>query len=146
MLLFIIKGRHSLYRYSFNVNNMMITAVQYFCLDLYKYNSIMSGSLPSVADMCTPAKLYIGISLLLPIVLSVVEVNLTSLLVHIIIVLFWAGLLAYLCDKGFPGISWMLLIIPLGGVFVFLILYMYLLSKATVVRPDTTEIVIVRRN
>lgn len=106
----------------------------------------MSGNLPSVADMCTPAKLYIGISLLLPLVLTVVEVSVTSLLINIIIVLFWAGLLAYLCDKGFPGVSWMLLIIPFGGVFVFLILYMYLLSKATIVRPERTEITILRRN
>ena len=106
----------------------------------------MSGSLPSVSDMCTPAKLYIGISLLLPLILTMVEVSVTTLLIHIIIVLFWAGLLAYLCDKGFPGLSWMLLFLPFGGIFVFLILYMYLLSKATIVRPETPQITIMQRN
>jgi len=91
-----------------------------------------------ISNMCTPAKLYFALSLLMPLVFSFIQIHPIVVVFHIITVICWITLLAYLCERGFTNLSWILVILPFVCIFMFLILYIYLYNNAKVVTNDTT--------
>lgn len=81
--------------------------------------------------LCAPAFLYVFFSLVFTVGLSLYSVDLSSILIHLFTVATWTFFLQYLCQNNFTNLSWILLILPLVGVFVFLMIYIYLLHYAT---------------
>ena len=78
----------------------------------------------SPTDLCTPAQLYLGMSLLSTIGFSATSTHFLATMWHLFMNLLWTYFLNFLCDKGHPGISWFLILFPfliiLGIVFAFL--------------------------
>lgn len=81
--------------------------------------------------LCPPAFLYVFFSLIFTVALSLSSVDVSAMLLHLITVSTWTYLLQYLCQNNFVNMSWILLILPLVGVFIFLVIYIYLLNNAT---------------
>tara|TARA_B100000674_G_C37933940_1_gene959362 strand:- start:1851 stop:2168 length:318 start_codon:yes stop_codon:yes gene_type:complete len=88
--------------------------------------------------ICTPAQIYLAISLVAIISMLVQNCqdntvyrvgnmvvktpchNLAFFAVKILYVLLWTWLLNLLCKKGFTTISWLLVLLPLIGMFVLI--------------------------
>ena len=96
------------------------------------------------ADYCTPAKVYLGISLVAVIIVIIQNLlnsndnelcigvhkctmshKVVVLIFKIIYMLFWAWLLNFLCKKGLTKLAWFILVIPflliavlLGGMII----------------------------
>ena len=77
--------------------------------------------------LCDPAKLYLVISVV-SILASLMTSNILGIGVHAVTVLLWAFVLGWICDQGYPGISWflvlalpvlMLVMMIVGVVFIF---------------------------
>lgn len=80
-----------------------------------------------VSELCDPAKLYLVISII-SILASLMTSNILGIVFHAISVILWAFLLGWICDQGYPGVSWflvlalpvlMITILIMGLVFVF---------------------------
>lgn len=80
--------------------------------------------LKSPTQLCTPAQLYLGMSLLSTIGFSATSTHFLATIWHLFMNLAWTYFLNFLCDKGHPGISWFLILFPflivLGIMFTFL--------------------------
>lgn len=77
--------------------------------------------------LCDPAKLYLVISVV-SILASLMTGNILGIGVHAVTVLLWAFVLGWICDQGYPGVSWflvlalpvlMLVMMIVGVVFIF---------------------------
>ena len=77
--------------------------------------------------LCDPAKLYLVISVV-SILASLMTSNILGIGVHAVTVLLWAFVLGWICDQGYPGVSWflvlalpvlMLVMMIVGVVFIF---------------------------
>ena len=77
--------------------------------------------------LCDPAKLYLVISVV-SILASLMTSNILGIGVHGVPVLLWAFVLGWICDQGYPGVSWflvlalpvlMLVMMIVGVVFIF---------------------------
>jgi len=64
------------------------------------------------SDLCTPALAYLIISLVTLVMLFVGSFNLISLVVKVLFTLVWTFLLNALCEKGYKGVSWALVLLP----------------------------------
>ena len=71
--------------------------------------------------MCTPAQIYFAIAVLAAVISLFMRENVTSVLVNFLFALIWTYILAWLCKKGYEGLSWFLVLLPyvvlLLGVF-----------------------------
>lgn len=79
----------------------------------------------SYGDMCTPARVYVVLSVI-AIIASLFTRSPLGILFHMATSILWAFFLAWLCDQGHSGISWFLVLwVPivlftaLVGTFVF---------------------------
>jgi len=63
-------------------------------------------------NLCTPAKIYLVIAVLSSIVSLFSKGSMYSVVIHLLFALFWTYILAWLCKKGYSGISWALLLLP----------------------------------
>jgi hypothetical protein len=88
--------------------------------------------------MCTPAQVYLAISLASVIAMllqncqdnSVYRIgnmvvkspchNLAFFAVKILYIMLWTWLLNLLCKKGFTSVSWLLVLLPIVGMFVLI--------------------------
>lgn len=95
--------------------------------------------LKSPAELCTPAQLYLGMSLLSTIGLSANSTHFLATMWHLFMNLVWTYFLNFLCDKGHSGISWFLILFPfliiLGIVFTFL----HVMRNAKTITPTKTD-------
>src|SRR5210317_1187600 len=89
-------------------------------------------------SICTPAQLYLAISLVAIISMLIQNCedntvyrigdmvvktpchNLAFFAVKILYVFLWTWILNLLCKKGFTGLSWLLVLLPLIGMFVLI--------------------------
>jgi hypothetical protein len=89
-------------------------------------------------NICTPAQLYLAISLFAIISMLIQNCddntvyrvgdmavktpchNLAFFAVKILYVFLWTWILNVLCKKGFTGVSWLLVLLPLIGMFVLI--------------------------
>jgi hypothetical protein len=62
--------------------------------------------------LCTPAKIYFGISLLSCIFMLFARINIVAIFSKLIFAFLWAFVLGWLCSKGYKAISWFLVLLP----------------------------------
>lgn len=97
-------------------------------------------------SICTPAQLYLAISLVAIISMLIQNCedntvyrigdmvvktpchNLAFFAVKILYVFLWTWILNLLCKKGFTGLSWLLVLMPIIGMFVLIGLTLVLLK------------------
>ena len=97
-------------------------------------------------NICTPAQLYLAISLVAIISMLIQNCedntvyrigdmvvktpchNLAFFAVKILYVFLWTWILNLLCKKGFTGLSWLLVLMPIIGMFVLIGLTLVLLK------------------
>ena len=94
----------------------------------------------SVTDMCTPAQLYLAMSLITTIGFSLSKIHFAGTLWHLILNIIWTYFLSMLCDRGFTEVSWFLVLFPfiltLSVVFAFL----YAMSHKKIESDTTTAV------
>jgi len=95
------------------------------------------ANLPGLKNMCTPAKLYLGISILVLIVIAfqnlgnpssycvgryTCNVSSISMLftLKLLYILFWTWVLNIICREGYTSISWFLVLLPFILMFIFI--------------------------
>lgn len=97
-------------------------------------------------SICTPAQLYLAISLVAIISMLIQNCedntvyrigdmvvktpchNLAFFAIKILYVFLWTWILNLLCRKGFSGLSWLLVLMPIIGMFVLIGLTLVLLK------------------
>jgi F0F1-type ATP synthase assembly protein I len=62
--------------------------------------------------LCTPAKIYFGISVLSCIIMLFDRINIVAIFSKLIFAFLWAFVLGWLCSKGYKSISWFLVLLP----------------------------------
>ena len=62
--------------------------------------------------LCTPAKIYFGISVLSCIFMLFNRVSILAVFTKLIFAFLWAFILGWLCSKGFKSVSWFLVLLP----------------------------------
>ena len=63
-------------------------------------------------NLCAPAIVYLVLAGLSLLFMMFYKFQLLSIIVKIIIILIWTWFLNFLCDKGYPAISWFLVALP----------------------------------
>jgi succinate dehydrogenase hydrophobic anchor subunit len=96
-----------------------------------------------IAQLCTPAKVYLVIAAV-SILASFMTDSILGIVFHAGMTMLWAFFLGWLCDSGHPGVSWFLVIWLPALMFIFLIFgFVYLMSlnqeerKALKLKVDT---------
>jgi len=98
-----------------------------------------SMQLKSPTELCTPAQLYLGMSLLSTIGFSATSTELLVTIWHLIMNLVWTYFLNFLCDKGHPGISWFLIIFPFLIVLGIMLTLLHIMRKAKSVKTASDD-------
>lgn len=84
----------------------------------------MFGVQKMFKDLCTPAQLYLVLSVLSIISVFATSINICNLVVTSAITVAWTYILNRMCQGGYSTISWILVLVPifgvLGGVLAFL--------------------------
>ena len=62
--------------------------------------------------LCTPAKIYFGISVLSCILMLFNRMSILAVFTKLIFAFLWAYILGWLCSKGYKSISWFLVLLP----------------------------------
>ena len=75
--------------------------------------------------LCTPAKIYFGISVLSCILMLFARINIVAIFSKLIFAFLWAFVLGWLCSKGYKSISWFLVLLP----FVMMLLVSFGIMK-----------------
>lgn len=75
-------------------------------------------------DICTPAHLYLVLSIVAIIIGIFNKFSALAILVKVFFVLLWTTLLNYLCSKGLSVVSWIFVILPFVAILSSLILLM----------------------
>ncbi len=66
----------------------------------------------NLKDICSPAKLYLGVSIVTISLALFRRTRLVLIFMKVIFVMFWTYLLNLLCQKGLKSISWFLVLLP----------------------------------
>jgi hypothetical protein len=97
--------------------------------------------IPGLRKLCTPAYLYLVISIFSIIVIMLQNGSNSNtycmgnyscqvsniyliFVIKLVYVLFWTWILNFLCKSGYPGVSWVLLLFPFVLMFIFIIAFM----------------------
>jgi hypothetical protein len=68
--------------------------------------------IPKFDSLCDPAKLYISL-VLISVVFSLYNgLQVMSAIVQVLFALFWTFVLNWICQKGYKGVSWFLVLLP----------------------------------
>lgn len=86
-------------------------------------NIINIIKLRKLRDLCTPAMLYLAISLFAILVALFNRMRVAIVLGKTLFVIFWTLVLNFLCQKGYKNVSWFLVLLPY-----FLILTSFLMT------------------
>lgn len=95
----------------------------------------------SSLKLCAPSKLYLIISIIVLFVMGMQNIGNTDIycignyycdvystkilfVIKIIYVLFWTWILNLICNSGFSGVSWFLVLFPFILLFLLIILFM----------------------
>jgi len=62
--------------------------------------------------MCTPAQIYFVIAVLAAVISLFMRESVVSVFVNFLFALIWTYILAWLCKKGYDGLSWFLVLLP----------------------------------
>lgn len=92
----------------------------------------MDSPKQSFTSFCTPSQVYLGFSVLVFIVLTIMtKPSLKYIGIHILYIMFWTILLNFICYVGYVNVSWFLLLAPfiLIGLMLFLVIIFKLKIK-----------------
>jgi hypothetical protein len=83
--------------------------------------------IPKFESLCDPAKLYISL-VLISVVFSLYNgLQVMSAIVQVLFALFWTFVLNWICQKGYKGVSWFLVLLP----FILMVLvYLGIMTNA----------------
>lgn len=83
--------------------------------------------IPKFDLLCDPAKLYISL-VLISVVFSLYNgLQVMSAIVQVLFALFWTFVLNWICQKGYKGVSWFLVLLP----FILMVLvYLGIMTNA----------------
>lgn len=73
------------------------------------------GKMPSmttVNNLCSPAFLYLAVSFIVLVLMSIYRFNIVSIITKIIFILLWTYVLNFICVRGYPAVSWALVLLP----------------------------------
>jgi high-affinity K+ transport system ATPase subunit B len=62
--------------------------------------------------LCSPALLYLVVSIITLLLMIVVKFNALSIIYKLIFIAFWTYILNFICSKGYNNISWILVLLP----------------------------------
>jgi len=62
--------------------------------------------------LCTPAKIYFAIAVIAGIMALFSGISIMMVFMKLVFAFIWTYVLAWLCDKGYPSISWFLVLLP----------------------------------
>ena len=65
-----------------------------------------------IAKLCTPAKIYLAIAVVASILALVKGIPIVFIIMKIIYAFIWTFVLGFLCKKGYPKLSWFLVLLP----------------------------------
>jgi len=71
----------------------------------------------NISSLCTPAFIYIIISIIILLVTLFKSLNITDTVISLFFILLWTWVLNYFCIKGYKIVSWLILIILSFGLF-----------------------------
>ena len=86
----------------------------------------------NITHICSPAMLYLVLSIIAILGAMVNNFSVMSVLTKTIFVLIWTWFLNFLCSKGYGGISWFLVLLPFIFIIVIFIIGLEVLNKASV--------------
>ena len=93
--------------------------------------------LKSPTHLCTPAQIYLGMSLLSTIGFSASSTSFTATLWHLFMNLIWTYFLNFLCDKGHAGISWFLILFPFLIILGIILVFLHVMRNAKPVKTTS---------
>lgn len=79
------------------------------------------------SKLCTPAKIYFAIAVIATIVSLFNGAKLMFAVTQMFFAFIWAFILGWLCDKGYPSLSWFLVLLP----YVVIVLAMLKIAHIT---------------
>jgi len=94
--------------------------------------------LKSPTQLCTPAQLYLGMSLLSTIGFSASSTHILATMWHLFMNLVWTYFLNFLCDKGHTGISWFLILFPFLIIIGIVLAFLHVAKNAKKLTPTKT--------
>ena len=95
--------------------------------------------LKSPTQLCTPAQLYLGMSLLSTIGFSATSTHFLATIWHLFMNLAWTYFLNFLCDKGHSGISWFLILFPFLIVLGIMLTFLHIMRNAKSVKTASDD-------
>lgn len=63
-------------------------------------------------QMCTPAQIYLVISVFAGLLSLLTENAVSSVIVNLLFALVWTYILSWLCKQGYENLSWFLVLLP----------------------------------
>lgn len=83
--------------------------------------------IPKFDSLCDPAKLYISLVLISVVFSLYNSLQVMSAIVQVLFALFWTFVLNWICQKGYKGVSWFLVLLP----FILMVLvYLGIMTNA----------------
>lgn len=95
--------------------------------------------LKTPSELCTPAQLYLGMSLLSTIGFSATSTHFLATMWHLFMNIVWTYFLNFLCDKGHSGISWFLILFPFLIILGIVVAFLHVMRNAKTVTPTKTS-------
>ena len=77
--------------------------------------------------LCTPAKIYFAIAVIMSIVELFNGIGILSISIKLVFAFIWTFILGWVCKKGYKSISWFLVVLP----YIILLLDMFGIYKVT---------------
>jgi len=68
--------------------------------------------LKEFSKLCTPAKIYLTIALIASVIVLFKGVHPFAVIIKLLFAFIWAYILNVICNKGYTGISWILVLFP----------------------------------
>lgn len=91
-----------------------------------------------VKKLCTPAKVYLVVSVVSCLIALFRRSPVTTVLVQFLFVLLWTFALNWLCSKGYKSVSWFLVILP----YVMLMFGMIRMTNMMVATPKVEGLIV----
>ena len=64
------------------------------------------------SNLCTPAKIYFAIAVVGSVFALFAGFPIINIITKLLFAFIWTLILSWLCDKGFKGVSWFLVLLP----------------------------------
>lgn len=69
------------------------------------------------SKLCMPAKIYFSIAVIGGVIALFSSVSIMIVFINIVFAFIWTFVLGWLCDRGYPSISWFLVLLPYIMIF-----------------------------